>query len=82
MKQILLIKDPDYELPFENVCQYAEAVQERLGSSVAVLPMWPHGEMELIGDKRKMKLTIKTVRSLLDDLEAELSAGGEVDADK
>lgn len=80
MRQILLIKDPDCELPFENVCQYAEAVQERLGSSVAVLPIWPHGEMELIGDRRKMKLTIKTVKELLDELENELNTGGDVDA--
>lgn len=80
MRQILLIKDPDCELPFENVCQYAEAVQERLGSSVAVLPIWPHGEMELIGDRRKMKLTIKTVKELLNELENELNTGGDVDA--
>lgn len=76
MKQILVIKDPENQVGFTALCQYAEAVQERLGGQVAVLPIWPDGEMELIGDKRKMKLLIKTLEDIVEDLEIQMNEGG------
>lgn len=75
MKQILVIKDPNDQVGFEVLCRYAEAVQKRLGSQVAVLPIWPDGEVELIGDKRKMKLLVKTLEDIVEDLEIQINEG-------
>ena len=72
-KQILVIKDPEMELGFQALCDYSQAVADRLqDNNVLVLPLWPHGEIELIGDKRQMKLTIKTYKDLLQEFEEEL----------
>lgn len=72
-KQILVIKDPEKEVGFDVVCDYARAVAEYMkGENVVVLPLWPHGEVELIGDKRKMKLFIKEYKKLLDELDIQI----------
>lgn len=73
MKQILVIKDPECEVGFDALCNYAQAVQEHLGSQITVLPIWPHGEMQLLGDKRQMKLVVKELKELALELEAELN---------
>lgn len=72
MKQILVVNDPELEVDFETLCEYCAIIQERLGSSIAVIPMWPHGKIELIGDKRKMKLQIKRIQDVLKELEIEM----------
>lgn len=73
-KQILCIKDPECEVGFDVVCQYASAVAKQLeGEPILVLPMWPHGEIELIGDKRKMKLIVKEYKKMLEKFEYELN---------
>lgn len=77
MKQILVISDPELEVDFDTLCNYCAVVQERLGSSVAVLPIWPHGKAELIGDKRKMKLQIKHIQDVLKELEIEMEGEDE-----
>lgn len=70
MKQILVIRDPDYEVGFDVVCEFARSVALRLKDEpVLVLPMWPHGKVELIGDKRKMKLIVKEYKELLAEME-------------
>lgn len=70
MKQILVIKDTENEVGYHALCDYAQAVADRLaGEDILVLPIWPHGDIELIGDKRKMKLVIKELKELISDLE-------------
>lgn len=72
-KQILVIKDPEMEIGFQALCDYAQVVADRLqDNSVLVLPMWPHGEISLVGDRRQMKLTIKTYKELLQEFEERL----------
>jgi hypothetical protein len=80
VKQILIIKDPDNEVGFDVLTNYAAAVQARLGNSVFVLPMWPHGEAELLGDKRKMKLAVKEFKEILEEYDDLLE--GELDEDR
>lgn len=81
MKQILVIKDPECEVGFDVLSDYCRQVQLYLGSEVQVLPIWPHGEMELIGDKRKMKLAIKELKEVIAEFEDVLK-GDEDAADK
>lgn len=73
IKQILVIKDPEMEVDFKTVTKYAEVVQKRLGDDIQVLPIWPHGEIELIGDKRRMKLRIRELKKIIEELEVRLS---------
>lgn len=73
MKKILFIKDPEMEVGFDVLCNYCATVQERVGNEIIVLPIWPHGEADIIGDKRKLKLIIKELREVLDDLDIEFN---------
>ena len=75
MKKMLFVKDPEGEVGFDVLCNYCAVIQERLGQEVIVLPLWPNGEAELVGDKRQMKLFIKNIREMLDELEIELNRG-------
>lgn len=77
-KQILMVRDPEQEVGFKVLTDYCEIIQEKLGTNVQVIPMWPHGEMELIGDKRKMQLVKKQLREVLEEIEKmEAEADGE-----
>lgn len=77
-KQILMVRDPEQEVGFKVLTDYCEIIQEKLGANVQVIPMWPHGEMELIGDKRKMQLIKKQLREVLEEIEKmEAEADGE-----
>lgn len=69
MKKILMVRDPEQEVGFKVLTDYCEIIQEKLGADVQVLPIWPHGEMELIGDKRKLKLVRKQLREVLEEIE-------------
>lgn len=72
-KQILVIKDPECEVGFDTLCEYTATIAERVqDENTVVIPIWPHGEMELIGDKRKMKLFVKNYKEILNSLEKEL----------
>ena len=72
-KQILVISDPEVEVGFNVLCDYCNEVQNVVGKDVVVLPMWPHGKVDLIGDKRKMKLTIKELKEAIEELEVDLN---------
>lgn len=73
MKKILFVKDRENEVGFDVLCNYCAKIQERLGQEVVVLPIWPNGEVDLIGDKRQMKLLVKDIREALNDIEIELN---------
>ena len=73
MKKLLFIKDPEHEVGFDILCDYCATIQDRLGEEVAVIPIWPTGEVELIGDKRKLKLHVKNLKEMLEELEIELN---------
>lgn len=76
MKRLLVINDPECEVGFSPLCDYCSIVQERLGDDVVVLPIWPHGSIELIDDENKIKLTIKHIQDLLNEFD-ELSEDDE-----
>lgn len=69
MKQILVIKDPECEVGFDVLCDYCGQVQTYLGKDIQVIPMWPHGEIELIGDKRRAKLVTKELKDVIAEYE-------------
>lgn len=73
MKQILVISDPEVEVGFNVLCDYCSKVQMAVGKDVIVLPMWPHGKVDLVGDKRKMKLIIKELKEAIEEFEVELN---------
>ena len=75
MKQILVIRDPECEVGFDVLSEYCSQVQRYLGNEVQVLPIWPHGEVELIGDKRKMKLLMKDLKDIISEFEDVLKEG-------
>lgn len=78
-KQILLIKDPEHEVGFDVLCEFSYQVAKSLqGEPIVVIPMWPHGEMELIGDKRKIKLITKEYKKLIEEMEKTTQEEGEV----
>ena len=73
MKQILVISDPEVEVGFNVLCDYCSEIQKAVGKDVVVLPMWPHGKVDLVGDKRKMKLIIKELKEAIEEFEVELN---------
>ena len=72
MKKILVVKDMENEAGFHILCEYCEVVQERLGSDVVVLPIWPNGRIDLIDDEKEVKLVVKSLKKLIKELEVNL----------
>ncbi|MGF6375005.1 hypothetical protein M2140_000039 [Clostridiales Family XIII bacterium PM5-7] len=72
LKQLLVISDPEQEVGFEVLTDYCRTIQQLLGLNVAVLPIWPHGKVELVGDKGEIEIKIKTLKEAIDELELEL----------
>ena len=73
MKKILAVKDTENEVGFVALCEYCEIVQERLGSDVVVLPIWPNGRVDLIDDNKEVKLVVKNLKKLIKELEVNLN---------
>lgn len=72
---MLVISDPEEEVGFDVLCQYCGQVAGVVGNDCLVLPMWPHGKVELIDNTNEIETVITNLKSILEQYE-ELFNGG------
>lgn len=83
IKQLLVIRDPEDEVGFDVLVKYCEIVQNIVGNEdIQVLPIWPHGEVELINNNEGAKLKIAQIKDVIKEFEVHLDVNDEKGGEK